>query len=334
MTQLRAGIIGLGVGEQHIAGYRLHRSCEVVAVADLDPAKQAMAHEKYPELRVYGTAEALIDAPDIDVVSIASYDDDHFAQVLRAITTGKHVFAEKPLCWTEKQLATLRQALARQSGIRLSSNLILRLSPRFVDVRQRVLAGEFGRLFHIEADYNYGRLEKITSGWRARQDFYSVMLGGGIHMIDLVTWLTGDRVDEVTAYGNAIASAGTPFRFNDMALAILRWKSGMTGKVAANFACVQPHFHRLLVYGTAASFENREEHGLLWRSRDRSQPPEAISTAYPGIAKGALIPSFVDGILGNGTPVVDEDAVFETMSVCLAVERSMREGRPVPVTRF
>jgi predicted dehydrogenase len=331
MARLRAGIIGLGVGERHIAGYRFHPDCAVVAVADMDPAKRDVARRRYPDLRIHDSAAALLDDPEIDVVSIASYDEDHAAQVLRALAAGKHVFAEKPLCQTEDELAAIRAALARHPELRLSSNLILRLTPRFRALKARIASGELGRLFHIESDYNYGRIHKIVDGWRGRQDFYSVMLGGGVHVVDLVSWLAGERIVEVAAFGNRIATAGTAFRFDDMVVAILRFESGLVGKVAANFACVFPHFHRLLVYGTAATFENGLEAGRIWRSRDRDAAPVALDEAYPGTEKGDLIPPFIDSILGRRAPEVGEDDVFAAMAVCLAIDEAARKGEVVRV---
>jgi predicted dehydrogenase len=215
--------------------------------------------------------------------------------------------------------------------LRLSSNLILRRTPRFRALKARIAAGEFGRLFHIEGDYNYGRIHKIVEGWRGRQDFYSVMLGGGVHVVDLVSWLAGERVAEVAAFGNRIATAGTGFRFDDMVVAILRFESGLVGKVAANFACVFPHFHRLLVYGTAATFENGFASGRIWHSRDRGTPPVELDEAYPGAEKGDLIPPFIDTILGHGEPEVAEADVFAAMAVCLAIDEAARSGTVVKV---
>jgi predicted dehydrogenase len=331
MTQLRAGIIGLGVGERHIAGYLRHPDCAVVAVADIDPEKRHAARGTYPGLRIHESAEALIDDREIDVVSIASYDEAHAAQVLRALAAGKHVFVEKPLCQTAEELAAIRAALAGQPTLRLSSNLILRRTPRFRALKARIAAGEFGRLFHLEGDYNYGRIHKIVDGWRGRQDFYSVMLGGGVHVVDLVTWLAGERVVEVAAFGNRIATSGTGFRFDDMVVAILRFESGLVGKVAANFACVFPHFHRLLVYGTAASFENGFAAGRIWRSRDAADDPILLDDAYPGAEKGDLIPPFLDAILGRGEPEIGERDVFDAMAVCLAINEAARTSAVVKV---
>jgi len=329
---LKAGVIGLGVGEQHIAGYRRADNVQVVALCDMDPGKRAMATAKYPECTIYAAADDLLADPNVDVVSIASFDHHHAGQVVRALDLGKHVFSEKPLCTTEAELQDIRLALARNPGTRLSTNTILRMSPRFRDLRGRIYRGELGRLYYAEADYNYGRLHKLQQGWRGRISDYSVMLGGGIHMIDLLLWLSGRRVVEVSASGNKICSAGYNFTTPDMVVAILRFDDGMLGKVAANFGCVYPHFHKLSVYGTEATFENGQDTASLYNSRDRDTPEsEKIDTAYPGIEKGDLIPGFINAIRGTGNAEIGEDEVFATMAVCLAIDRSLREGTPVPV---
>ncbi len=332
MDSIVAGVIGLGVGEQHIHGLRRHVSCRVSAVCDFDAGKLEMARERYPEIRRYQRAEELIDDPEIGLVVIASYDDAHYAQVMRAIDAGKHVFVEKPLCTRAEELADIMEALDRNPGVRLSSNTILRKSPRFMQLRQEITAGKLGRIYYAEADYNYGRLEKLHSGWRGRIPEYSVMVGGGVHMVDLLIWLVGRRVVEVHAMGNRICSEGSPFHGMDMALATLRFENDVIAKVTANFGCVYPHFHRVSLYGTESTFENRMDDAIVYRSRDPGTPPVRVGTPYPGVDKGALIPGFIDTVLGSGESDVDESAVFETMSTCFAIDRSLQEGRPVRVT--
>jgi predicted dehydrogenase len=119
-----------------------------------------------------------------------------------------------------------------------------------------------------------------------------------------------------------------------MVSALLRFDSGLIGKVSANFASVHPHFHRLSIYGTEATFENGLETGLLWRSRDPDKRPQAICSAYPGVDKGDLIPSFVNAIVGEGEAIVTKNDVLRTMAVGLAIERSMCEGRSVQISEI
>ena len=328
MAEVKAGIIGLGVGEKHIDGYRASNGAEVIALCDTDPAKRDMAKKKYPDCRVYDDADALIDDPDVSVVSVASYDHQHAAQIVRALDRGKHVFSEKPICTSEGDCASIRQALDRNSGRRLSTNTILRMSERFRDIHARVQAGDFGQLYCVEADYNYGRLHKVLDGWRGDIPDYSVVLGGGVHMVDLLQWLTGSRIVEVGAIGNKICSADAKFTTPDMVVAWLKFDNGAIGKMGVNFGCVQPHFHRVLLYGTEGTFENAVPSALLYRSRDADVPPEKINSAYPGVDKGDLLPSFVDAILGRGQALVEEADVFAAMSACLAIDKSVRTGKP------
>ncbi len=331
MTRLRAGIIGLGVGRQHIEGYARHPACEVVALCDLAEDKLALARREYPRLKITPHAADILEDPGIDVVSIASYDDCHHEQVASAIRHDKHVFVEKPLCLREEQADELRSLLRTKPGLRLSSNLILRMCPRFRWLREQVRGGRLGRLFHAEGDYNYGRLHKITDGWRGRIEGYSVVLGGAVHLVDLLLWLTGDEPVEVAACGNRIASAGTAFRHHDFVAGLLRFRSGMLAKVSANFGCVHPHFHNVVLYGTQATFINGRESGLLFESRDPDTPPRAITAAYPGTHKGDLIHSFIESIVGGAPAEVTADDVFRTMSVCFAIEKAARQGQFVPV---
>jgi predicted dehydrogenase len=206
-----------------------------VALCDLREEKRLSAAAQYPAARIYDRAEALLDDPDVDVVCIASYDDDHHAQIVRALDNGKHVFAEKPLCIRPEETSAIRAALRRRPDLRLSSNTILRLSPRFQSLREDIRAGRMGRLFSIEGEYRYGRLWKLTEGWRGRSPRYSVVLGGGIHIADLLLWLTAQRVREVYAVGNGIASAGSGFHGRDLVVALLSFADGLVGKLSANF---------------------------------------------------------------------------------------------------
>jgi predicted dehydrogenase len=331
---LRVGVIGLGVGQQHVAAFHAHPECQVVSVADPDAEKRSQARAQWPDIAICEEPNDVTDDSEIDIVCVASPDDAHFEQIRRALENGKHVFSEKPLCVNEDQTNRIWQILSRAPQLRLSSNTILRRSPRFADLRQRIARGELGQVYYVEADYNYGRLWKLTEGWRGRIPGYSVMLGGGVHMADLVLWLTGSRVMQVHAYGTGVSSRGTGFDGNDLVVATLKLADGGLGKIAVNFGCVEPHFHRMLVYGTKATFENRRECAAIFRSRDPKEAPEELATAYPGVAKGALVPSFVDAIRGRGRPDVGENEVFAAMAVCHAVDRSLAECGPVKVAYF
>ena len=325
---LNAGVIGLGVGARHVPGYEAGGRARVVALCDFDAAKRQEVGAQYPGRRMTADAGDILNDPNIEIVSIASFDNHHRDQVVAAIESGKHVFVEKPLCQTVEEFHAILAALKANPGIKLSSNLILRRTPRFLELRRRIQAGKLGQLYYLEGDYAYGRLHKILSGWRADIPFYSVMHGGGIHIIDLLLWLSGGQVEEVFAYGNRITTEGTLFRHNDLAAALLKFRNGMVAKVTANFGSVAPHHHRLSVYGTEGTFEQGHAATAYFHSRDPAAAPEPVTDAYPGAAKGDMLPSFIAHILDGTPPDVSTQDVLTAMAVSLAIEQSLASGRP------
>jgi predicted dehydrogenase len=327
-------VIGLGVGAQHAEVYARRSDCRLVALCDLSPEKLAEIGSRFTAAVQTADAARVLSDPSIQIVSIASYDDCHHDQVIAALENGKHVFVEKPLCLDRREFDDIQAALARHPELKLSSNLILRKSPRFVELKQFIRDGLFGDIYGVEGDYLYGRLHKIVSGWRGTIDGYSVMHGGGIHLIDLLLWLLDDAVVEVSAMGNAIAARGSDFRYNDMVVSLLRFQSGAVGKVSANFGCVHPHFHALTIYGTKATYVNGAEAALLYTSREPQAEPKRLTTAYPGTHKGDLIDSFVDAVQGGPPPEVPASDVLRAMAVSLAIDEAVRRGAPVQVSEF
>jgi predicted dehydrogenase len=319
------------VGEKHAEALSANADCELVAVCDQDVERLAQVAPRFPGARAVEKDADILDDPRIDLVCIASYDDVHFAQTMRALEQGKHVFVEKPFVVHEHEARAIRKQLEKHQNLRLSSNLILRRSPRFLDLRRRIEGGELGRLYHLEGDYNYGRLEKITQGWRGQLDFYSAVHGGGVHVADLLMWLARDRIVEVSAVGNALATEGSGFRNFDNVVAVLRFAGGAVGKLGVNFGCVFPHFHPVSLYGTKATFVNGIECAWLYTAREPKIPPVRLDTAYPGVHKGELLVSFVNAILGRGAAAVSEEDVFASLSVCFAIERSVHSGAFVKV---
>ena len=322
MKKLRVGIIGLGVGEAHIAGYESHPACLVTALCDFSKQKLSAAAKKYPGKRLTAKAADILKDPAIDVVSIASYDNFHHGQIVEAIRRGKHVFVEKPMCLNPKEGISIRKALEAHKKVKISSNLILRMSPRFQKLREWVRAGKFGKIYYSEGDYNYGRIHKITEGWRGRIPYYSVICGGGVHMIDLLLWIRGGTVKSVSASGTSIATRGTAFRYSDCVAALLNFTDGSIAKITSNYSCVFPHHHLLSMYGTKATFVNHYGSGKLFFSRDQDKAPEDVVQAYLGPKKGDMIPSYVRSILGQGEAQVSKEDIFKVLSVCFAIDEA------------
>jgi predicted dehydrogenase len=326
--KLQAGVIGLGIGMRHLEALLRHPSVQVLTVCDFSPEKLALARSLQPMLQVTSKADDVLCDPGINLVVIASHDQHHYDQVIRALQHGKHIFVEKPLCLSEQEARNIRQELQLHPTLRLSSNMIFRRYPIAKRLHEIFRDGVLGTPFLLEGDYNYGRIEKITEGWRGQQPFYSVTCGGGVHIVDLFLFLTQDRIEEVFTYGTRIATQGSQFRFDDTVASLLKFKGGALGKLVSNFGCQYPHFHRLCVYGTKGTFEYSATGAGLITSRDPSILPTRVDlgdAVKP--EKAELLDQFVLSLLQTGGYAPSADEVFADMAVCFAVDRSLYSGR-------
>ena len=83
--RLVAGVVGLGVGEQHAAAYSRIQECKLRWLYDLDPQRATAVATRIGAGRPAPSFEAILADQEVDIVSIASYDDHHHAQVCAAL---------------------------------------------------------------------------------------------------------------------------------------------------------------------------------------------------------------------------------------------------------
>lgn len=328
---LKAGVVGLGVGMRHIDAYERSKYSTPIMACDCDSAKLNELLTKHPEVRITKHPEILISDSEIDIISIASFDKYHFEQIMLAIENDKHVFVEKPICISTEELNKIEEALDAKPHICLSSNLILRKAERFIKLRENIKIGKLGKIYYIEGDYDYGRFNKLIDGWRGTQKDYSVMLGGGIHLVDLICWLHGYQVDQVTAIGTKICSSSTKFKGYDTVLATLSFLDGSIGKISANFGSVTRHHHRLAIYGTEGTFIQSHNGAMYQFGRDANPNVINDELTYPAVDKGDSLMTFIDSIVCGGNADVKKHEVIGSMRVALAINEALRSGETTKV---
>ena len=164
-------------------------------------------------------------------------------------------------------------------------------------------------------------------------DYYSIILGAAIHMIDLVMWLLDERPVEVQVMGNDIPSKGSKLRGNSFAAMLLKFESGVIAKLTGNAGCVHPHFHGLKIFGSEKTLIHDYEGARYYLSSDPGGETVAVSEPYPEKkARPAVIHSFVDSVLDCfSPPLVSQKDVFDVMSVGLAAEKAMKSGHSVAI---
>ena len=323
-NKLNAAVIGLGVGAKHAQILNSDKSINLVTLCDLDIKKINFYKKKYKNCKFTTDSNKIFKDPNIDVVSIASYDNFHVHHILQSIKYKKNFFVEKPFCLSLSELNRICQSLKKNKKIIFSSNLILRNKPIFLQLNKKIKKNKMGKIYYCEGDYNYGRLDKIIKGWRGTIPFYSVTLGGAIHLIDLIIWLTGKKVISVISEGNKISTQNTKFKHLDLVTSLLKFEGGMVAKVTSNFGSVTPHHHILNIYGTKSTFCYNNNEVKYFKSR-KLKNIKKINSHYSNNQKAQLLKSFIKNIYSQKkTKIVSEKEVINLMSVCLTIEKSLK----------
>jgi predicted dehydrogenase len=335
-NRLQVALIGLGVGRHHLNTIKSNEFCEVRQICDLSQQKLDEAGAQFPGVALTTNSETAITDPNVDLVIISSYDDYHFDEVMLAIANGKHVFVEKPLCLSTSELSHIHTALITNPSVHLSSNLVLRTTPLFREIGREIHQGLFGKVFFFEADYLWGRKEKLVKGWRTKLDNYSIILGAGVHMVDLVMWLLKKRPIEVSGMGNAIATQSSDLKQNSFAVFLLRFEDGCICKISANGGCIYPHFHALKVFGTEKTTVHDLDFGLQASEPGNSSEIQInrVTEGYPEKKRRPMIlNSFIDSIVKvpSTRAIVQTQEVLDVMSVCLAAEQAIRSKNTVRI---
>ena len=325
--RIGVAVVGLGIGEKHARAYLATGRCELRWLYDLDAGKTQRLASQLGARRAAESFEQILDDPEVEIVSVASYDDAHFDQVVAALNAGKHVFVEKPLCRTLEELAAVKKAWCRAGGgLKLSSNLVLRGAPVYRWLKEQIDAGDLGEIYAFDGDYLFGRLHKITEGWRRDVDNYSVMLGGGVHLIDLMLWLTDQRPQSVHAVGNRICTEDTDFQYNDFMATTLTGPSGLVARITANFGCVHRHQHVVRLFGTEGTFIHDDAGARLHSTREPSVEADYLELPTLPATKSELIGPFVSAVLEDDDLAAQTQEVFDVVSICAACDAAAASG--------
>lgn len=201
-TSLGVAVIGAGmVGRAHAAGYRVASQLydldlpevRLVAIADAHEPFALDGAERFGYQRAEKSWEAIVDAPDIDVVSVAIANELHRPVVEALLAAGKHVLCEKPLAPTvadAKAMVAAAEAATTQSGVGFS----FRRTPGINAIREQVQNGAIGPVRHFNGHYwcDYAQDPRNPMSWRYKGGPGTGALADiGSHMIDLGEYLCG-----------------------------------------------------------------------------------------------------------------------------------------------
>ncbi len=230
---VRLGIIGVGgIARHHLGQISKIDGYKIAALCDIVPSQIDAAKEKFPDLTsdaaIYSDYRELLASPDVDAVLIATPHTQHFEQATDAINAQKHVLLEKPMvCRVEDAHALLAHLEGYPKTFALAYQR--HAQGQFAYIRDKIASGDLGAVTFISA-LQCQQWKKGTAGsWR--QD--PALSGGGqindsgSHLLDIILWVTGLTVAEVTAF---MDNSGTPVDINSAVS--MRFTNGAQGNIS------------------------------------------------------------------------------------------------------
>lgn len=189
----RVGILGSSFGGKvHAPAFAAHERFELTAIASPTNAATVAKERNIPQH--YASLEAMLDAVQLDVLSIAAPPFAHYGAARAALERGLHVLCEKPFTMSTAEAEEL-VALAKSAGTACILAHEFRFLPTRLALHELLANGHLGPVRQIETTRLSGFLRRDAR--RPRGWWFSREQGGGVagawlsHAIDTANWLAG-----------------------------------------------------------------------------------------------------------------------------------------------
>ena len=286
MKPIRTAVIGTGsISDFHLKSYARHPDAELVAVCDLNAERARKKADQFGAAKSYSDYKELLADPDIDAVSVCTWNNTHAEISIAALRAGKHVLVEKPLCTAVEEALRIREAV-EETGKQLMIGYVRRYDPNARLLKEFVDKGEFGDLYYAKASSI--RRHGNPGGWFADRSRSGggPLIDIGVHMIDLCWYMMG-KPKAVTVSGNTYRKLGNRANIRnlshykaadwdpkvntveDLASAMIRFENGASLQVDVSFALhAQKDEASIKLYGDKGGFEIDPEIVIVTEQHD------------------------------------------------------------------
>ncbi|MBO5363088.1 MAG: Gfo/Idh/MocA family oxidoreductase, partial [Clostridia bacterium] len=201
MSKIKVAVIGVGsISESHIAGYKKDPNTELYAFCDINPERLQYMGKKHGITRLYtDEAQMLKELPELDAVSVCTWNSAHAPCTIMALNAGKHVLCEKPMALNVEEAEAMKAA-AEKNGKLLMIAFVRRFGKDCEIVKDMAESGTLGEVYYAKA-INL-RSNGNPGGWfgeKARSGG-GPLIDLGVHSIDLVRYLLG-KPNVASVYG-------------------------------------------------------------------------------------------------------------------------------------
>ena len=172
--KIRWGLIGLGsIARRFGSCFPFAADAEIYAVASRSQEKADAFGAEFGATKRYGSYEALLNDPDVDVVYIGTPHNYHLPHTLMSLDAGKPVLCEKPFAVNAGE-AKIMIERARETNLFLMDGFWTRYFPAMYKLRELLAAEVIGDVMLVQADFGYR-----TPGINPESRNYNPDLAGG-----------------------------------------------------------------------------------------------------------------------------------------------------------
>jgi predicted dehydrogenase len=349
-AKLKVGVIGTGsISGLHLEAYAANPDAALIAVCDLNESRAKEAAAKYGASKVYTDYRELLADPEIDAVSICTWNNSHAEISIAALEAGKHVLCEKPLCKTVPDALKVEEAV-RSAGKVFQVGFVRRYASNTEVLRRFLDGGDLGEIYYAKASCL--RRRGNPGGWfaDAERSGGGPLIDIGVHVIDLCWYLMG-RPKVKSVSGNTYRKLGNRAHIQnlsfykaadydaalndveDMANALIRFENGASLFVDVSFTLhAKKDELAVKLYGDKGGAEIEPELAVITERHDTiiNVSPQVDHAGFDfNQAFANEIGFFVDSCLGRKETLSPVQDGVEITKILCAIYESAEKGTEV-----
>ena len=337
--RLRAAVVGCGEIAKcvHVPDYVFCPEAELVALCDVVKGKaKALADRWAPDAKIYTDYKKMLKAEDLDAVTVTLPNYLHAPVTIAALKAGRHVLVEKPMATSSAEAQRMVDT-AKKCEKLLMVDQSQRLYPAHVKAKEVIDSGILGRILHVTAMFGHEGPEhwSPTGKWffKKSQARFGAMADLGVHKADLVRYLTGKEVAEISAYYARLEKKNADVE--DNFVACLKFTDGTVGTLAASWTVKGMDAQYTILHcanGTLRICELPDKPLVANLTKPQCEivfdvPPPVIK--YEDSWGLDISGAFVRAALGKEEPFCSGEEGKKSLEVILAAEKSVLTGRSI-----
>jgi len=341
---IKIGVIGCGKIAQvrHLPEYADNHDCKIVAVFDMNTERAKEMADKYGA-KAYASYEELLEQKEIDAVSICVANNAHCEITVNALKAGKNVLCEKPMATTMEECELMvKTAKETEKFLMIGHNQ--RLAKAHAAARKLIENGEIGRIITFKTNFGHGGPETWTIDTNVNWFFdkklatFGAIADLGIHKTDLIQFLTGQNVEEVTAYVGTLDKKdkkGDLICVDDNTICIYKMSGGTVGTMSVSWTYYGSEDNSTVLYGTKGIMYvydddkysivvERKTGEKIFYELDRIQTNDNQT-------KSGVIDLWVNCLKTNTPPEISGEDALNSMKAIFGAMQSAREGKTIKI---